>query len=130
MRVAPASPTGPSSAADARNPAPSASTPLLLPPADAGAAASEDVEVDGDAEELHEAATVARARLLGRAAGGDGIGLAAMSESGEIGGEAGQGDGRREEAVGDADQGAENQDPYTQGSWLHVQTDGQGPSGC
>ena len=28
------------------------------------------------------------------------------------------------------DQGAENQDPYTKGSWLHIQTDGQGPSGC
>jgi hypothetical protein len=41
--------------------------------------------VDADAEELHEAA-VGMARPVGRAAGGDGIGLEAMSGSGEIGG--------------------------------------------
>jgi hypothetical protein len=46
----------------------------------------EDVDVDGDAEELHEEAAVGMARALGRAAGGDGIGLEAMSGSGEIGG--------------------------------------------
>ncbi|XP_047052100.1 disease resistance protein RGA4-like [Lolium rigidum] len=82
-RLAPASPAGPSSAAEAMNPAPSASTPLLpAPVAAAGAsedadAASEDADVDEDAEELQEA-TVVRARLLGRAAEGDGIGLEAM----------------------------------------------------
>lgn len=91
MRVAPASPAGHRSPGEARNPAPSASSPLL--PADVATgrlqAAEHEVD-DGEGEEellllLLHAATVSG--LPGLATGGDGIGLEAMSErEEEIGG--------------------------------------------
>lgn len=83
MRVAPASPAGHSSAAEARKPAPSASIPLLPARVTLGAAAwhggDEADEVDGEEEAELQGATES-ALTFGLGSCGDGIVLDAMGD--------------------------------------------------